>query len=88
MKLTIDIPTAIDDVLRQQYGPDFDRTAKVTLAIAWYQDEKLSIGQVAELLGITVYEAEGLLKMRKIAAPYSIEDLERDRATLDRLLQT
>jgi predicted HTH domain antitoxin len=87
MKLTIDIPATIDVELRRQYGPDFDQAAKEALAIVWYRDEKLSIGQVAELLGLSVYEAEGLLKKHRVAATYSVEDFDRDRQTLDRLLQ-
>jgi predicted HTH domain antitoxin len=56
------------------------------MAVAWYQAEKLSIGQVAELLGISVYEAEGLMKARHVDAPFSLEDYEHDSNTLDRLL--
>ncbi|OYV89873.1 MAG: hypothetical protein B7Z73_06530 [Planctomycetia bacterium 21-64-5] len=52
-----------------------------------YRSEKLSIGQVAELLGTSVYEAEGLMKAHGIDAPYSLDDYERDRQTLDRLLK-
>lgn len=88
MKLTIEIPAQIDESLRRQYGSSFDRAAKEALAVAWYQDEKLSLGQFAELLEISIHEAEGLLKSRNIAATYSSADLQQDRQTLDRLLQS
>ncbi|HVA48609.1 MAG TPA: UPF0175 family protein [Pirellulales bacterium] len=70
--------------LEKQLGGDLTQAAKEAMAIAWYQAEKLSIGQVAELLGIAVYEADGLMKERHIEAAYSLEDYERDRETLER----
>jgi hypothetical protein len=41
---------------------------------------------VAELLGISVFEAEGLMKARHVDAPFSLADYEQDRETLDRLI--
>jgi predicted HTH domain antitoxin len=88
MKLTIDIPPQIDETLRRQYGSSFGRAAKEALAIAWYHDEKLSLGQFAELLEISIHDAEGLLKSRGIASTYSTAELSQDRQTLERLLQS
>jgi hypothetical protein len=34
-----------------------------------------------------VYEADGLMKEHHVEAPYSLEDYERDRETLDCLLK-
>jgi predicted HTH domain antitoxin len=48
--------------------------------------EKLSIGQVAEMLGLSVYEAEGLMKEHGVPLNYAVEDLEQDRASLRTLL--
>ena len=42
--------------------------------------------KVAELLGISIYEAEGLMKDHHVDAPYALEDYQRDRETLERLL--
>ena len=86
MKVTIEIPESIERSLQEQVGTDLTRAAKEALAIAWYQAEKLSIGQVAELLGISVYEAEGFMKQRQVEAPFSWEDFEHDRQTLRRIL--
>ena len=88
MKVTIEIPDAIEQSLQVQLGPDLGQAAKEAAAIAWYQAEKLSIGQVAELLGISVYEAEGLMKRHHVEAPFSWEDFEHDRETLRRLLDS
>ena len=89
MTLTIDIPDAMQQSLQQQFGQqDLAQAAKESLAVSWYVAEKLSIGQVAELLGISVYEAEGFMKSHGINAPFSLEDFEHDRTTLDRLLNS
>lgn len=87
MKVTIDIPDTLRQSLETQLGQNLPQAAKEAIAIAWYQAEKLSIGQVAELLGRSVYDAEGLMKQHHVDAPYSPEDYERDRETLDRLLK-
>ena len=42
MKLTIDIPNSVEESLQRQLGQDDGQAAKETLAIAWYQAEKLS----------------------------------------------
>jgi predicted HTH domain antitoxin len=88
MKLTIEITPSFEQLLHQQLGPNLEQSAKEALAASWYQAEKLSIGQVAEFLGVTVYEAEGVMKRHHVAAPYTLEDFEHDRTTLDRVLNT
>jgi predicted HTH domain antitoxin len=87
MKVTIDIPDAMQQSLQDQLGQNLAQAAKEAMAVAWYQAESLSIGQVAEFLGISVYEAEGFMKARGISAPFSLEDYEHDRETLDRLVK-
>ena len=86
MKLTIDIPDDMQQSLQEQFGQNLADAAKEAVAVAWYQAEKLSIGQVAEFLGISVYEAQGLMKQRQVVAPSAVEDFEHDRDTLKRLL--
>lgn len=86
MKVTIDIPDTMQQSLQEQVGLNLAQAAKEAMAIAWYQAEKLSIGQVAELLGTSVYEAEGLMKAHHVDALFSLEDFEHDSDTLDRLL--
>ena len=86
MQLTIDLPDAMQQSLQEQFGQNLADAAKEAVAVAWYQAEKLSIGQVAELLGISVDEAQGLMKQRRVVAPYSGEDFEHESDTLHRLL--
>jgi predicted HTH domain antitoxin len=86
MSVTIDIPKAIEDQLRTVWGDDLSRAVKEALAVEGYRAEKLSLGQVAELLGLTVYEADGFLKQRGVPLPYSVEDLDADVAALQKAL--
>jgi hypothetical protein len=44
MKVTIDIPDAVQQSLQEQLGQNLAQAAKEAMAIAWYQAEKLSIG--------------------------------------------
>lgn len=82
MTISIQLPASLEAQLRTQLG-DLNRAATEALAIESYRTEKLSIGQVAELLGLTVYEAEGFMKARGVPAPLCLADLEHDaEATL------
>ena len=86
MQITIEVPDRLHDSLRQQLGHDLAHAMKEALAVAWYRAEMLSIGQVAEFLGTSIYEADGLMKRWHVDAPFSFEDFEHDRAVLNRLL--
>lgn len=84
MAISFQIPPLIEEQLRQQLG-DLPQAAKEALAIEAYRTEKLSIGQVAELLDLTVDGAHGFMKSRGVTTTFSLADLEQDRLTLQRL---
>jgi predicted HTH domain antitoxin len=62
VQLKMDIPDNIARELEQESGGDMSRLALEALALVGYCEEALSLGQVAELLGLSVYEADGFLK--------------------------
>jgi len=86
MTVTIAIPDRIEHQLRAEWGTDLSRRALEAVAIEGYRTGALSIGQVAETLGVSIYEADGFLKNHKIDLPLSIEEFEQDQAALERLL--
>lgn len=86
MHVNFELPQNVAEQLTMLFGHDLAKAAKEALAIEAYRTEQFSIGQVAEFLGLSVYEAEGLMKQRGVAAPYAIEDFEHDRDTLKRVL--
>ncbi|MEO7145319.1 MAG: UPF0175 family protein [Bryobacteraceae bacterium] len=80
MQITIELP---DDIARH---PDPGREALEAVAIEGYRSEKPTHYQAAKSLGMTRFEFDGFLKDRQIHDhAYSIEDLERDLADLDKL---
>ncbi len=80
MEITVELP---DDIA---WHSDPGREALEALAIEGYRSEKLTHHQAAQLLGLTRLEFDGFLKDRQIYDhAYSVQDLERDLATLQRL---
>lgn len=84
MRLKIDIPEKLDSALSREWG-DLSAAAKEALAIESYRTGKISIGFLAEMLGIGVIEAEAWLAKRGVPLNYTMADLEADRADLARL---
>lgn len=58
---------------------------KQELALALFQQGKLSFGKAREMAGMTVWDFQLLLGARKIPVHYDIEDYEDDLATLREL---
>jgi len=80
MQITVELP---DDIARH---PDPGREALEALVVEGYRSEKLTHYQAAQLLGLTRFEFDGFLQERQIYDhAYSIDDLERDLADLDKL---
>jgi len=86
MSVLVDIPKNLQQQLEAEWG-DLPRAAKEALAVESYRAGKLSLGQVAELLGLSINQADGFLKQRGIALPLSYEDFEHDRAELRKTLK-
>ena len=85
--LTIHIPEDAEQVLREAWGENLDRAALEALVIEAYRTGKLGISQVRRLLGFeSRWEAEQWLGTRGVNWNYSLDDLEADRRTLDRIL--
>jgi predicted HTH domain antitoxin len=84
MSITITIPEKIAQHLEQEWG-DLSRRALEALAVEGYRSEALSAGQVAEMLNLSRMEVEEFLKERNVYLNYTLEDLEKDRKTYERL---
>jgi len=80
--IVIPIPGGIEVQLEAAFGRDLARAAREALAIEGYRTERLSLGQVAELLGFSTLEADKFLKERGLPLLYAADDLSRDRETL------
>ena len=85
MRVTVEIP---DDVARKVVSPDGD-LARILLedfAVESYRARKLTMDQVRELLGFaTRMQVDAFLQQHEVY-DYTVQDLEKDLATLDRLM--
>jgi len=85
MQVVVELP----DAVAKQLGPDarLQRRVLEAVALEGYREGRLTSGQVAELLGLSRWEAEDLLDAHGARARYSLEMLEEDRRTMARLLE-
>ena len=83
MEITVSIP----DGFIPSYSSDDDLARQMleAYAIENYRQEVISFGRFAEILGLSIDEANGLLKKHKVPSLYDLEDMERDRQTLELL---
>ncbi len=81
----VKIPEEIVELLGES-KKTLPRRIEESLALQLYMEEKVSMGKVAELLGLTVSEFLELMRRRKIRLHYTAHDLKQDAATLERAL--
>jgi predicted HTH domain antitoxin len=81
MEITISIP---DKFLgNAEKTESVSRQMLEAFAIENYRQEKMSLGQVAELLGFSIDEANRFLKKHRIPLEFSLEDLEEDQRAIE-----
>jgi predicted HTH domain antitoxin len=68
-------------------GQNISREMLEAFAVESYRQEKLSLGQVAELLGFSIDEANALLKEHRVPLNYTFQDLDQDRKAIEKLLK-
>jgi len=86
MSVTFDLPEQLERTLRDRVG-DLDRAIKEAALIELFRQRKLSHVELAQALGLDRFETDALLKRHHVVeGSLTLEDVEADRATLDRLL--
>lgn len=85
MNVAVELP---DDIAQQleTVWHDMPRRVLESVAVEGYRSGALTRGQVQRLLQLSWWEMEAFLKERQAYLPYDEDDLEQDRATLDRAL--
>jgi predicted HTH domain antitoxin len=78
MQVTIEIPDDVAAQLKQQSG-SISREMLEAFAVEGYRTEKLSRGQVSELLGPNFSETEEFLKQRAAYLHNDLHDMQDDR---------
>jgi predicted HTH domain antitoxin len=87
MNLNVEIPDAIARQM-QLDGPEAQRRALVSLAVDGYRRHELSRGQVSELLGLSFWETETLLKEHGCDLDLTVEEFERQSERLKAYMGT
>ena len=85
MTVTIHIPDDLADRLRAQ-GGDLSRRILEMLALEEYKNGRITKPELRQMLGFeTSFQLDGFLKAHDVWIDYTTEDLERERASLERL---
>lgn len=85
MSVTIELPEEIAHQLEEKWG-DLPRRALEAVALEGYRSEALSGGQVAEMLGLSAWEAEAFLSSRGAELRYTADDFREDMEANRRVL--
>jgi predicted HTH domain antitoxin len=81
MTISFQLEDQLEQHLRRDLG-DLSQAAREALLIEAYRRGTLSIGRLAESLGIGVLEADDWLAKRGISLNYSFEEFQSDQSTL------
>jgi hypothetical protein len=80
MNITFEIPDDLAAALTSS-GQDLGRAALEALALEGYRSDRMTEADIRQLLGFeTRMEVHGFLKEHGAFLPYTLEDLEHDRA--------
>ncbi|MCA2971472.1 MAG: UPF0175 family protein [Brevundimonas sp.] len=86
MTITLEIPEALATQLGGGTPQQLSRQALEALVLEAYREDRLGGPQAAEVLGFSRLEWNHFLKEKQVMEnAYSVEDLERDVATIQRL---
>ncbi len=86
MSVIITLPNKIEKQLQDKWGNDLPRKAVEALAVEGYRLGVLSIGQISEMLSLSLNETDGFLKVRGVFAIESIEEIDTDQSVLEKIL--
>jgi len=85
----MDITVSIPDNFVPPAAPNREiaRQLLEAYAIENYRQERMSLGRVAEFLGLTIDETHAFFKEHKVPMNYDLDDLERDRQNVELFLK-
>ena len=84
-RITIELP----DCLANQLGADADEMARRVLeavVLEGYRSQRLSRGEVGQLLGLSWQQVEEFLASHGVPYHYAMDDLAEDRGNLKKAL--
>jgi predicted HTH domain antitoxin len=81
MTISFELPRNIEQELRTN-GADLNREAKEAYVVELYRQHKISQHQLAEALGLSRVEADGVLKKHEVWLELTPEELAAQAASL------
>lgn len=81
MSISFDIPQDIEQEIRTD-GVDLSHEAKEAYLVELYRQERITHHQLAEALGLSRYETDGVLKRHKVWLELTPEELAAQAAAL------
>jgi len=85
LSVTLDLPAEVEEKLRRE-NPNLDAEVKEVFALELFRRGKLSHGELAQVLGLDRFATDAYLRRHKVFEDsLTMEDLEADRKTLDRV---
>lgn len=85
MEVIVSIPDELAESLAER--PDLSREMLEAFAVESYRSERLSLGQVAELLDLSLDEANAFLKHHHVPLNYDLDDLREDEKAIQMFLR-
>lgn len=86
MSVTFRLPIELEEKLREE-SPDINAEAREAYALELFRQGKVSHHELSGLLGLDRFQTDGYLKRHNVVeGSLTMEDLEEQSATLDRVL--
>ncbi len=86
LTVTLNLPPEIEEKLRSETA-NLDADVKEAYALELFRRERLSHYELSQVLGLHRFETDAYLKRHKVfEGSLTMEDLEEQRQTLDRVL--
>ncbi len=86
LTVTLDLPADVEQKLRAE-TPNLDADVKEAYALELFRRGKLSHYELSQVLGLDRFETDAYLKRHNVyEGSLTMEDLEADRLTLERLM--
>ena len=89
MSITLEIPPEIEQSLVEAWGAaenGFPRRVLEAVAAEGYRQGALTRHEVGQLLSLSFYETQTFLKEHECYLPYTLEDLDEDRRSIEKVL--
>jgi predicted HTH domain antitoxin len=84
VSVTFNLPSEVEHQLQDIFG-DLGQAAKSALLIDAYRRGRISIGRLAETLGMGVIEAQQWLADQGVPQNYGLEEFRADCRTIERM---